>query len=194
MFFVSPFERTRETYRELRAALHDSRVIRVREEPRIRELEFGNFQNSAAHATVDEERSRYGRFFFRMPMGESGADVYDRVSAFIETLHRTFHGDGFEDDTNVIIVTHGLTLRLFLMRFFHWSVETFESTSNPGNAQYVIMNRLCGTPKALGRGSYELAHESAAVIGLRPEQCGDPLIQSEERRPTAGNGAAARPM
>jgi len=32
-------------------------------------------------------------------------------------------------------VTHGLTMRLFCMRWFHWTVEYFESLNNPENAE-----------------------------------------------------------
>ena len=32
-------------------------------------------------------------------------------------------------------MTHGLTMRLFCMRWFHWSVEYFESLNNPDNAE-----------------------------------------------------------
>ncbi|CAE7844733.1 unnamed protein product [Symbiodinium microadriaticum] len=41
----------------------------------------------------------------------------------------------------VIVVTHGLTLRLFLMRWFHFTVEEFEISRNPPNAGYVCLNR-----------------------------------------------------
>jgi broad specificity phosphatase PhoE len=44
--------------------------------------------------------------------------VYSRISSFIGTLRR----DHLEDNATVIIVTHGLALRLFLMRFFQWTV------------------------------------------------------------------------
>ncbi|KAL2942190.1 Phosphoglycerate mutase-like protein AT74 [Bienertia sinuspersici] len=50
--------------------------IGVREECRIREQDFGNFQREI------------GRFFYRFPEGESAADVYDRVSSFMESLWR----------------------------------------------------------------------------------------------------------
>ncbi|MET9943273.1 SAM-dependent methyltransferase, partial [Streptomyces halstedii] len=36
---------------------------------------------------------------------------------------------------NVLLITHGLTMRLFCMRWFHWSVAEFESLSNPGNGE-----------------------------------------------------------
>ena len=53
-------------------------------------------------------------FYYRIPDGESGADVYDRVSTFLETLYRDFAKPDYPENT--IIVTHGMTLRLFFMR------------------------------------------------------------------------------
>ena len=49
--------------------------------------------------------------------------------------------DGFGDlgSFNIVIVTHGLSLRLFLMRWFHLTVQGFEQLWNPINAGYVIM-------------------------------------------------------
>ena len=44
----------------------------------------------------------------------------------------------------MLIVTHGMTLRLFLMRWFHWSVEEFEALRNPGNCQIVVMQKQAG--------------------------------------------------
>ena len=65
--------------------------------------------------------------------------MYDRVSIFLETLHRDFRKSDYPE--NVLIVTHGVTLRLFLMRWFHWSVEEFELLRNPLNCQIVIMQK-----------------------------------------------------
>jgi len=44
------------------------------------------------------------------------------------------------------LVTHGLTIRLFLMRWFHWSVEKFERLRNPENCEFFVMelNRQSG--------------------------------------------------
>jgi broad specificity phosphatase PhoE len=44
-------------------------------------------------------------------------------------------------DQNLVIVTHGLTMRLFCMRWFHWSVEYFESLENPVNGGHVVLVR-----------------------------------------------------
>jgi broad specificity phosphatase PhoE len=37
------------------------------------------------------------------------------------------------------MVTHGMTIRLFLMRWFHYTVSEFEELSNPSNCAIVIM-------------------------------------------------------
>ena len=50
----------------------------LQEEVQLREQDFGNFQDAALKAAEKSERLKYGRFFYRFPNGESGADVYDR--------------------------------------------------------------------------------------------------------------------
>jgi broad specificity phosphatase PhoE len=36
-----------------------------------------------------EERQKFGRFYYRLPNGEAGTDVFDRVSDFWSTLLRS---------------------------------------------------------------------------------------------------------
>ena len=40
---------------------------------------------------------------------------------------------------NIVIVTHGLAIRLFLMRWFQYSLDDFEETYNPTNGSLNIM-------------------------------------------------------
>lgn len=80
-FYVSPYERTRSTLREMGRAFSRKRVIGVREECRIREQDFGNFQVEERMKAIKQTRERFGRFFFRFPEGESAADVFDRVAS-----------------------------------------------------------------------------------------------------------------
>lgn len=110
---------------------------KVYQDPRLREQEWGNFHSAAETAKAQEERYRYGPFYYRFPSGESGADAYDRVSAFLETMHRDFEKDDYPE--NALIVSHGMTIRLFVMRWFHVSVDEFESWPNPGNCSVHIM-------------------------------------------------------
>ena len=72
------------------------------------------------------------------PPGEAGIDVYGRVTGFFGSLYRE-HSVPKTD--NVLIISHGLTMRLFLMRWYRWTVEMFENTQNPPNCGLVIMER-----------------------------------------------------
>lgn len=134
--YVSPYVRTKETLAEVQRVL-TSPVLFTREEPRLREQDFGNFQDADAIQEAKIERPQFGRFFYRFPNGESGADVFDRVSAFCGTFrqdmeHLARNQSSERDPKNAIenstalFVTHGITARLFLMRWLHWSVEEFE--------------------------------------------------------------------
>ncbi|RDG36363.1 histidine phosphatase family protein [Streptomyces corynorhini] len=128
--FVSPYRRTHETFEAFGL---DPALVRIREEPRLREQDWGNWQDREDVRLQKTYRDAYGHFFYRFAQGESGADVYDRVSAFLESLHRSFEAP--DAPPNVLLVTHGLTMRLFCMRWFHWSVAEFESLVNPYNAE-----------------------------------------------------------
>jgi broad specificity phosphatase PhoE len=146
-FFTSPYRRTRETTEGILQSLTaDSpspspfprHTIKVYEEPRLREQDFGNFQPcSAEMERMWLERADYGHFFYRIPNGESAADAYDRVSGFNESLWRLF---GENDFASVcVLVTHGLMTRVFLMKWYHWSVEYFEDLRNINHCEFVIM-------------------------------------------------------
>jgi broad specificity phosphatase PhoE len=132
--FVSPYRRTHETFHLLGL---DPRLTRAKEEPRLREQDWGNYQDAEDVQRQRKARDAYGHFFYRFAQGESGADVYDRVGAFLETLYRAF--DNADFPPNVLMVTHGLTMRLFCMRWFHWTVDEFECLSNPDNGETRIL-------------------------------------------------------
>lgn len=83
-------------------------------------------------------------------------------------------------ETNLVIVSHGLTSRVFLMKWFKWTVEQFERLSNPGNCQIRVMQ--------LGSGGseYSLAihhtHEELLQWGLSPEMIADQLFRVNAHR------------
>jgi broad specificity phosphatase PhoE len=141
-YYCSPWYRARQTAQYLREVLEPLYKIEgktiLREDPRIREQEWGNFQEEHLQKKIREDRHRYGSFFFRMPHGESGADVYDRMTTFIDTMHRDF--EKYDFPANAIIISHGLAIKLFFMRWFHWSVEEFESYDTPDNCAIFQMD------------------------------------------------------
>lgn len=131
--YCSPYRRCQQTLHELLAGagVTEPELVAHLQEPRLREQDFGNYQDPEGMKSHKVERNRFGRFFFRFPNGESGADVYDRVSTWLESLFREMESGEIDGDTTVLLVTHGLTGRLFLMRWYHWTVDEFEATYNP---------------------------------------------------------------
>jgi broad specificity phosphatase PhoE len=136
--YLSPYYRTRQTYQYIQESI-GANVVKAIEDPRIREQDWGHLRGPEVNEEIIKERDNFSTFYYRIPDGESGADVYDRVSTFLETLYRDFDKPDYPD--NVLIVTHGMTLRLFLMRWFHWTVEEFGNLRNPKNAQIVVMQQ-----------------------------------------------------
>ena len=109
-FFVSPYVRTRETLHAIARAFGGLSRLRWIEDPRIREQDFGNFQDPERTIKFKEERKRFGSFFYRFPDGgESAADVFDRVSSFMESMVR--HWENHTDVENYVLVIHGVTVR-----------------------------------------------------------------------------------
>lgn len=134
-FYVSPFYRARQTYQEIAKSFAPHIM---REDPRIREQEWcGKMHKDGYSKIFEEERDVYGHFYYRFLSGESCADVYERVTTFMDTLHRDFEKKDFPE--NCVIVTHGMTLRVLVMRWFHLSVEEFEYLRNPHNCQYYVL-------------------------------------------------------
>jgi broad specificity phosphatase PhoE len=135
--YLSPYIRTKETWEHMK--LNDIELAKhvkfEKQDPRLREQEWGNLRSfeNRSWEDVEKERDEYGSFFYRFPHGESGADVWDRMSDFLSTLHRDFEKLNFPN--NVLIVTHGYALRILLMRWFHLGVEDFHTIANPKNCQ-----------------------------------------------------------
>ncbi|KAF8027650.1 hypothetical protein BT93_E0531 [Corymbia citriodora subsp. variegata] len=149
-FYVSPYRRTLETLRILGRAFERSRIAGMREEPRLREQDFGNFQDREKMRVEKQIRMLYGRFFYRFPNGESAADVYDRITGFRETLRADIDIGRFQppgkrsQNVNLVIVSHGLTLRVFLMRWYKWTSDQFEGLKNLGNGKMMVMEKGYG--------------------------------------------------
>ncbi|GJC82455.1 broad-range acid phosphatase DET1 [Colletotrichum liriopes] len=189
-FFTSPYRRTRETTEGILSTLTSDEEdpspfkrsnIKVYEEPRLREQDFGNFQPcSAEMERMWQERADYGHFFYRIPNGESAADAYDRVSGFNESLWRQF---GENDFASVcVLVTHGLMSRVFLMKWYHFTVEYFEDLRNVNHCEFLIMR------KQEESGKYILENKLRTWSELRKERAQlkekEDKERSEEERST----------
>ena len=91
-FFYSPSARARQTMPRGCTAVR-GRPVEISQEPRLREQDFGNFQDPETMEDVMAQRQEFGRFYFRFPNGEAGTDVFDRVASFITYLFRSMAGE-----------------------------------------------------------------------------------------------------
>lgn len=142
--WVSPYKRTRETARlllgEMEAATGAVAAFGVREHVHLAEQQFGLFDgldDDQLRALYPREHEHYekcqafeGRFWARMPLGESRFDVALRVHQAFGTFHRDAEKHGIHD---IVVVAHGTTIRAFVMQWLHLPVEWFEKEPNPKN-------------------------------------------------------------
>lgn len=91
-----------------------------------------------------DERDQVGKFYYRFEHGESGADVYDRVSLFWDTVYRemdTVNQRKGHKNRAFIIVCHGITQKILFMRYFKLTVREFEILANPKNCEAWVLTK-----------------------------------------------------
>lgn len=140
MFYVSPYRRSIQTMEYLiQGGEFDQEHCFVQEDARLREQDWGNLQNVAEIEQCARDRKDFGSFYYRFPNGEAGSDVLIRVDSFLSSIFR--HWRSGKSQENMIVVSHGITIRLFLMLFFKWTVAEFHLLWNLENCQMVILER-----------------------------------------------------
>lgn len=144
--WYSPFLRTRQSKDALLGALPAERIGQVREDYLLREQDFGLFTEIYDDAEQKQKfpdefeewarlRNNNGKIYARPPDSESRADVTQRMRLFLQTImHEARHGHD-----NIVIVGHGVTNRAFEMNFLQHSVDWFEHSANPGNADVTLI-------------------------------------------------------
>jgi len=129
----SPYQRTRQTSDEFNKHLSIDGVF---EDVSLVELQYGLFDSlhedewpvrfPEEYAHCKRHWDNKGKFYLRFPNGESPFDVAQRVHSFMGTIKR-------DNADPLFIFTHGITLRCFLLRWFHYPPEWYESENNPKN-------------------------------------------------------------
>ncbi|UJR32230.1 hypothetical protein I4U23_019695 [Adineta vaga] len=142
--YLSPYKRSKQTWMNIRKAFSPLQIITEREDTRLREQEFGNIADLQKRPQELEDQKRLGEFYYRFSCGESGADVCDRVSLYLDTLFREMDNGHHDPTQNIVIVSHGLFMRLFLMRYFRWNVEDFENIKQFGNCEICQLTKVNG--------------------------------------------------
>ena len=152
--FSSPYVRTEQTKNAMLEGIGREPVFDY-QDPTLREQEYGNMPPTDENEANRAFRKKFGYFFYRFPNGESCADVYDRMALFLDTLYRRF--DRSNCPENIIIVSHGTAIKCFLARWYHWSVERFESIGQLPNCHVSVM-------EAEKNGRYELTECGTSKI------------------------------
>ena len=122
--------------------------------------QFGNYQNPEQTRRAKKERHRFGAFYYRFNDGESGSDVFDRVSTFLDSLWRSFETNKSQ---NYVLVTHGIVLRVFLARYFRYTIGQLHTLANPCNCEMVMLGHTAGDGRLdlEGRCALELEEDPA---------------------------------
>lgn len=144
--FVSPYERTRQTASIVNSHLG---IKDIKEDISLIEHQYGLFENKEHDdwGNYTEEYKYYnnyynnnGKFYAKFPQGESPFDVALRTRQFISTLFRDIEGG---KDT-FFIVSHGTTIRAFLLSYFHYSPEWFSAEPNMKNCSVRLIEKIDG--------------------------------------------------
>lgn len=137
--WTSPYRRTRQTAQAVGRCLEGYHCD-LREHINLCEQQFGlfdgipdaelprRFPNEHAHYARCEAHE--GRFWARMPLGESRFDVAIRIHQVFGTFLRDADRFGIRD---LVVICHGVSLRAFVMQWMHLSPEWFDREPNPGN-------------------------------------------------------------
>mmetsp|Transcript_12981 Transcript_12981/g.25184 ORF Transcript_12981/g.25184 Transcript_12981/m.25184 type:complete len:297 (+) Transcript_12981:272-1162(+) len=141
-FYVSPYKSCKQSFSYVSGSFTDLESLQYVEDPRLRNQDHGDWHLNTAPEKMEEykhQSEKIGSFFYRWPQGESAAEVYDRVSSFMETMYRKWkHVDR---PNNYVIITHSKVIHCFLMRWFHWDVNTFNRLEKFKNGQLAVMEK-----------------------------------------------------
>jgi broad specificity phosphatase PhoE len=137
----STFMRTRQTTQAVLKGLQwEDRP--VREDLRLVEQSYGSTcwsveeEHAKATQALSEEVYRTNRFLTPLPNGESLMNQFMRVDSFLNTLHRK-EAQNAEDD--VLIISHGATMKNFLMRWFHIPDYQWKQLDTPHNCDVIAI-------------------------------------------------------
>lgn len=137
-FYVSPYTRTKETYENIMESFHDNYTVCLYVTS-LREQEYGNLQREMDKQF--EEQKKVGVFFYRFVNGESGADVHARMSIFLQYLFRRILSIDYHSFDNIVIVSHELTIKFFMMNFMNLPVTELDNIKKIDNAQFWTLEK-----------------------------------------------------
>jgi broad specificity phosphatase PhoE len=129
----SPYKRARQTAKEFNKHL---RVENIVDDIALVEQQFGLFDTLSKeeqeknfpveYAEYERQYKKGGYFYFRFPQGESAFDVAMRIQHFINTIKSDIADP-------VFVFAHGVVIKCFLLRWFHYTPGWYSSNKVQGN-------------------------------------------------------------
>ncbi len=74
-------------------------------------------------------------------MEKSGSDVAARMAIFLQYLFRRILSIDYQTWDNIIIVSHSLTIKFFMMVFLNRPVKDYDKMKNLGNGEFWIIEK-----------------------------------------------------
>lgn len=140
VMWVSPYMRTRETAKIINDFL---KIEKVKEDITLIEQQYGLFSDKEIElikqhypqqfAYYDNYYQNEGKFYAKLPQGESPFDVALRTKQFINTIYR-------DKEDVLFVVTHGITMKTIIMNFFHHSPEWYQQEPTPLNCSIRLID------------------------------------------------------
>jgi len=146
--YCSPHLRCRQTFEGMCENNKNFRPANTIYDPNIREVEYGpgvTWEDIEYELKCPERRA--SKFYYRFKGGESPADAYVRACLFWESAQRQAFRTGKK---NLLVVSHGMMIRVLVMRWMHFDPETYDKMINVGNCQPVQIVRAASGWKIEG--------------------------------------------
>lgn len=141
VMWVSPFLRTRQSAQIINSCLG---IEDIREDYCLIEQNYGLFSNRSMERNkllfkdefdfYDNYCQNAGKFYAKIPQGESPMDVALRTRIFLEMIRSEKKGP-------VFVVSHGTTIKTIVMNTFNYSPEWFNAEPTMQNCSIRIINK-----------------------------------------------------
>ena len=142
IMFNSPYLRTRETSDIINEILA---IPERREDYLLIEHQYGLFSDNypSDNKKMYPDFFNYstlfykneGNFYVKYPMGESPMDVAIRTRMFLEYLKNYYY-----DYENILLVSHGTTLKTVEMNLFNYSPEWYSKSKHMKNCEAKVVS------------------------------------------------------
>lgn len=136
--FVSPYKRTMQTWKEIKAILNPKKIKYIEENPNLREQEHKIFQDLSDSVLKKQEQKKFGVFWYRFKNAESVADTYSRVMIFFNHLQLKNMNNELEED--VVIVAHEITIRCIMMLLQNLKIAQMLK-AEVGNCEVIVFEK-----------------------------------------------------